>query len=1147
MKSTKGLWMINLLAAAAVAISVSACDDDPEGTAAANAGEDQKVLIGDTVNLDGSGSTVVGNIIWTLESKPDGSSAALTGGSEIATSFVADAAGTYVLKLSLHDAESTDTVSVTAKTILAVITNGSGSTITTRTRFGTDELAIDLEDAGGILSGENSRGSVVNYSWQQVSGPFATATAGSTSSTLPFTAPALKDFLTVGLREAEENAAHGGQSDEYKWQPLPVSIEDTKLYFRLTVDDGAGNSDSTTQVVYVQDAGAEIQRSSGLWTVPLNVPLYLQGPNSSVILEYTSTSTACNGSLPSTSTPTTRRAKPINDDWSWTLTPPDGSAAVFADSGTVASALQLPKFTPDVEGYYTVAYTATVDESAVGPDADGVRACGRVAPNCKYTSDGGVDHCTIVGSFRMYAGTYVGIGSITGDAARPECAGCHDGSAMPDKVGEWQGTNHSKLYENSYLAMSSLAPEPYLWGFETVGYNTSAANGGFDEAVASTGFDVSTQPGTYADFLADAPSVAALSGVQCENCHGPGSGHNGDATKIGVSASQTGICGQCHTQEAEWINSSHNMTGVSHGSASYQVSWLTNAACTRCHTSKGFINYVEGGEEALTPITEQEAFVGIGCAGCHDPHDATNEDQLRMHGELEMIIDESTVDAGKAAVCYKCHDGLYSFGEFSCDTNRDGVSDTLCETLEQNADYYTRQVHYNPQAPVLEGKGALLDLDKNGIDDVFTTGNSFHSEPGFILADVSGDPTLPTENRKCLTCHMAEGPDATEDGFRHLGGHSFNIMSGHGVGHLVGAEEEETVAGEAGELANISACTPCHTDLTEINREARGDYDGDGTIEGIQDEVTGLALLLSDAIKAYDDVNLGTCSVTTLDAGDCNANKKCTLAPYISCTAAGDTSCDAVKTCSAASTTIVADAQFCTSDAGCNLKKVNVTTVSATNYGPCGTITAGKCDQRSAYSCSKDEDCKIATTGTMYFGPCVTATNKCTIAKPRSTAGSTDEIECSTDNDCIVPDALGYSNFNGAGADARPCNTSGSSKNRCKEDTTISCGTVDPLDPTPTHDKCLSTCGAYIAGKCDNDLTTACTNAADCNPGVSVYPAGGAFKWARSDKIRRAIWNHNLVVRDGSMGVHNAGYEVGVLQGTYKVITGVAVPNATLR
>lgn len=1144
---SKHRWsVVSLLTVTFLALGLSACSSTSKGTATASAGPDQEVLIGDTVSLDGSGSVVVGNVKWTILTKPDGSTAALTDDTGLTPSFTADTAGNYTVELSIDDGASKDTLTVAAKVVLAVITNGDGSTIVTRNRFGTDELAVNLAEAGAILSGATSRGAVTGYSWTQASGPFATATGGSSSETLTFTAPTLREFLTAGLVGADHNADRGGQSDEFKWQPLPVSIEDTKLYFRLTVDDGAGNSDSTTIVVYVQDDDTEIRTSSGLWNVPLNVPVYAQGPNKAILLEYTSTSSACNGASPSTSTPSTRSVKSINDDWSWTLTPPDGSAAVFADSGATTSSLQFPKFTPDVEGYYTVAYTATVDETVTG---GGTNACGRVAPNCKYTNDGGVDHCTIVGSFRMYSGTYTGVGGIGGvAAARPQCAACHNGDAEADLFGSWQETNHAKFYENSYNAFAALSPEPYLWEFGTVGYNTSGANGGFDDAVAADAFSAAAQPATYAEFTTAHPDVAKLSSIQCENCHGPGSGHNGDATKIGVSASQPGVCGQCHEEESQWINSFHNSTGVAHGAGSYQSSWLTSAACTRCHTSKGFINYLEGGEEELTPITEPEAFVGITCAGCHNPHDATNPNQLRAYGEVDMIIDESTVDAGKAAVCYTCHDGLYSFGEFSCDTNRDGVSDALCETLEDNADFYTRQVHYNPQAPVLEGKGALLDLDKNGINDVFTTGNSFHSEEGFILSAVSGDPTLPSENRKCLTCHMAEGPDSTEEGFRHLGGHTFKVLEGHGIGHLIGADEDETAEAAGGELENISACTPCHTDLTELNREARGDYDGDGTIEGIQDEVKGLTLLLSDAIKKYDDVDLGDCTGAVADAGDCNANKKCTLAPYISCKAAADTSCDAVPTC--ASTGTGSSAQFCgiikapstipdtASPTLCKLKKVNSTT-AATDYGPCGTITAGKCDLRSAYTCTIDEDCKIATTGTMDFGPCGgTTASKCDLKAT---------LDCSTNNDCIVPDALGYTNFNGAGADARPCLTSGSNKNKCTEDTTITCGTGDPLNPTPTHDKCFSTCGSYIAGYCDNDLTTACTNAADCNTGASTYPVGGAFKWARSDRIRRAIWNHNLVVRDGSFGVHNAGYEIGVLQGTYKVITGVAVPNATLR
>ena len=44
----------------------------------------------------------------------------------------------------------------------------------------------------------------------------------------------------------------------------------------------------------------------------------------------------------------------------------------------------------------------------------------------------------------------------------------------------------------------------------------------------------------------------------------------------------------------------------------------------------------------------------------------------------------------------------------------------------------------------------------------------------------------------------------------------------------------------------------CHSGLSNFNRTARADYDGDGNVEGIQDEVHGIQAILRDAILDYE-------------------------------------------------------------------------------------------------------------------------------------------------------------------------------------------------------------------------------------------------------------------------------------------------------
>ena len=87
----------------------------------ADAGVDQSVTVGDTVSLDGAGSsdpdsdTLIYN--WTIEVLPSGSSAAIGDPSSETPSFVADAEGSYEVQLIVNDGlvnSNPDTMTVTA-------------------------------------------------------------------------------------------------------------------------------------------------------------------------------------------------------------------------------------------------------------------------------------------------------------------------------------------------------------------------------------------------------------------------------------------------------------------------------------------------------------------------------------------------------------------------------------------------------------------------------------------------------------------------------------------------------------------------------------------------------------------------------------------------------------------------------------------------------------------------------------------------------------------------------------------------------------------------------------------------------------------------------------------------------------------------
>ena len=97
-------------------IADAVADDRPD----ADAGEDQVVATGETVFLDGSGSSDPNDDAltfgWTLIEKPEGSTASLTDADTATPSFVADLAGEYEVMLVVSDGtlSDDDTVEITA-------------------------------------------------------------------------------------------------------------------------------------------------------------------------------------------------------------------------------------------------------------------------------------------------------------------------------------------------------------------------------------------------------------------------------------------------------------------------------------------------------------------------------------------------------------------------------------------------------------------------------------------------------------------------------------------------------------------------------------------------------------------------------------------------------------------------------------------------------------------------------------------------------------------------------------------------------------------------------------------------------------------------------------------------------------------------
>jgi len=133
----------------------------------AHAGGDQIVAVQTTVQLDGNGSSDPDgddlSCLWTFLTRPSGSAATLSAGSVVDPTFVADLAGTYVLRLTVDDGtvvSSPDTVTVTATAATAsaeIIADHNATDIT-------DVPAVWIETARSnlhIAYGHTSHGSQI--------------------------------------------------------------------------------------------------------------------------------------------------------------------------------------------------------------------------------------------------------------------------------------------------------------------------------------------------------------------------------------------------------------------------------------------------------------------------------------------------------------------------------------------------------------------------------------------------------------------------------------------------------------------------------------------------------------------------------------------------------------------------------------------------------------------------------------------------------------------------------------------------------------------------------------------------------------------------------------------------------------------------
>ncbi len=223
----------------------------------ANAGPDQSVYVGDTVQLDGSKSSDVDGdpltFKWSFNSIPSGSSATLLNPSAVNPTFVADKPGTYVVQLIVNDGKvdsdpSTTTITANlrmvtvpnvvgmaqgdaqsaiaaAKLIVGAITQANSATVPVGSVISQNPLAGTLVAEGSSVSLVISTGPVMVSVPNVVGMTQAVATSTITSAKLAVGAITEANSATVPVGSViSQNPAAGISVPEGSSVDLVVSL-----------------------------------------------------------------------------------------------------------------------------------------------------------------------------------------------------------------------------------------------------------------------------------------------------------------------------------------------------------------------------------------------------------------------------------------------------------------------------------------------------------------------------------------------------------------------------------------------------------------------------------------------------------------------------------------------------------------------------------------------------------------------------------------------------------------------------------------------------------------------------------------------------------------------------------------------------------
>ncbi len=457
---------------------------------------------------------------------------------------------------------------------------------------------------------------------------------------------------------------------------------------------------------------------------------------------------------------------------------------------------------------------AAIDSASAPFTTITVDTTGEYTINLSLTTAGGTSQASTV----ITSANYVGVGSMgiatmySATANVPQCGTCHQGALTglgldpTADYSHWMNTAHAWFFKEN---INGVGPAGSGYSAScikchTTGYNPTAANGNFAAVANQVGwtFPKSLTDTNFAYLYHTSAQLAQLGTIGCESCHGPGSEHWGDPTKISVSLDAS-VCLQCHDAPPhhaigrEWTSSPHDSGMLAIQNMESTINSGT-ATCAGCHNGAGFVDRMTS--NTLQP---KYGFMPLTCAGCHNPHDATNPYQLRRVTADTLQNGFAITEGGVGQLCMNCH-----------------------------------RARANANASVAGGWHSYFGPHEGPQTDVFFGQNGYQ----FGDNSITGLSTHTQLANSCVTCHMASDT-VDANAAMTLGGHTWKMSGPDALGDTTD---------------NTTACQSCHGPITDFDQiPAPYDYAGianGGPIPGVQTEVKALlakvAALIPDSVIA---------------------------------------------------------------------------------------------------------------------------------------------------------------------------------------------------------------------------------------------------------------------------------------------------------